>query len=86
MFHLADLVQMKKPHACGQNEWEILRLGADIRLKCMGCGHLIMMPHLVFNKKVKKRLALASDPKNTQSAEYVPKERIAVPEFNQEKE
>ena len=37
-FDLADTVEMKKPHACETNNWEVLRLGADIRLKCMGCG------------------------------------------------
>ena len=31
MYHLGDVVQMKKPHACGENKWEILRMGADIR-------------------------------------------------------
>lgn len=46
MYHLGDVVQMKKPHACGENKWEILRMGADIRIKCLGCGHLIMMPQI----------------------------------------
>lgn len=51
MYQLADVVQMKKPHACGENQWEVLRIGADIRIKCLGCGHLIMMSRADFNKK-----------------------------------
>ncbi len=50
-FALADTVEMKKPHACQTNNWEVMRLGADIRLKCMGCGHVVMMPRADFNKK-----------------------------------
>ena len=63
-FDLADTVEMNKPHACQTNNWEVLRLGADIRLKCMGCGHVIMMPRADFNKKVKKLLAKSNDPVN----------------------
>ena len=50
-YNLADTVQMKKPHACQTNDWEILRMGADIKLKCMGCGHMVMMPRSEFNRK-----------------------------------
>ena len=38
-----DIVKLKKKHPCGSSEWEILRVGADFRLKCMGCGHQIMI-------------------------------------------
>ena len=81
MYHLGDVVQMKKPHACGENKWEILRMGADIRIKCLGCGHLIMMPRAEFNKKLKKVLHAANDPVNLKEEYYVPKESIAVPHF-----
>ena len=37
-FDVGDIIKMKKPHPCGSQEWEILRVGADFRLKCMGCG------------------------------------------------
>ena len=49
-FDLADTVEMKKPHACQTNNWEVLRLGADIRLKCMGCGHQVMVPRKLVEK------------------------------------
>ena len=42
-YEVGDVVTMKKPHPCGSKEWEILRVGADFRLKCMGCGHQIMI-------------------------------------------
>lgn len=61
MFELGDIIMMKKPHACGQNRWEILRMGMDIRIKCLGCGHLIMMPRKEFQKKMKAVLTKAAD-------------------------
>ena len=45
---------MKKAHPCGFNEWEIMRVGADIKIKCLGCGRSIMLPRIIFNKKLKK--------------------------------
>lgn len=56
IFGLHDIVEMKKPHACQTNRWEILRMGMDIRIKCEKCGHMVMMPRLDFNKKMKKVL------------------------------
>ena len=53
-YTLGDRVILKKGHPCGTNDWEIVRLGADIKLKCTGCGRLIFMPRLEFNKKIKK--------------------------------
>ena len=40
---VGDILKMKKQHPCGSHEWEVLRIGADFRLKCMGCGHQIMI-------------------------------------------
>lgn len=47
-------IEMKKGHPCGTNEWEIVRLGADIKIKCINCGRVVMLPRIEFNKKVKK--------------------------------
>ena len=55
-YELGSKVIMKKPHPCGTNEWEITRIGADIKIKCIKCGRSIMMPRLEFNKKIKKVL------------------------------
>ena len=43
-FELGDVIKMKKAHPCGTNQWEILRVGMDFRLKCCGCGHQVMLP------------------------------------------
>ena len=55
-YAVGDLVQVKKPHPCGSKIWEILRLGADVKLKCHGCGHQVMVPRAKFNKMVKGKL------------------------------
>lgn len=55
-FGLHDVVEMKKPHACQTNRWEILRMGMDIRIKCEKCGQMVMMKRSDFNKKMKKVL------------------------------
>ncbi|MCH5167099.1 MAG: DUF951 domain-containing protein [Erysipelotrichales bacterium] len=52
-FNLNDKVIMKKPHACGTNEWIITRLGVDIKIKCIKCNREIMMDRLEFKKKLK---------------------------------
>ena len=50
---------MKKQHPCGTNAWKIIRMGADIRIKCEGCGHSVMIPRNEFAKKMKKVLVKA---------------------------
>ena len=42
-YEVGDIVKLKTQHPCGSNEWEILRVGADFRLKCLGCGHQVMV-------------------------------------------
>lgn len=53
-YKLGSIVMMKKDHPCGSNEWEIIRIGADIKIKCIKCGRPIMLPRIEFNKKLKK--------------------------------
>lgn len=53
-FNLNDTVEMKKQHPCGTNSWKVIRLGADIRIKCLGCGHSLLIPRNEFTKKMKK--------------------------------
>jgi hypothetical protein len=57
-YQLNSIVMMKKPHPCGFNEWEVTRLGADIKIKCVNCGRSIMLPRIDFNKKIKKIIKL----------------------------
>ena len=59
-FDVGDIIKMKKPHPCGSQEWEILRVGtlrcpsSFIRLKCMGCGHQIMVPRKLVEKNTRQ--------------------------------
>ena len=53
-FTLGDIIQMKKTHPCGTNEFEVIRLGADIKIKCTGCGRIVMIPRRKFQKDAKK--------------------------------
>ncbi|MCQ4087767.1 DUF951 domain-containing protein [Saccharibacillus sp. JS10] len=59
VFGLGDIVQMKKPHPCGSNEMEIIRMGMDIRIKCVGCQHSVLIPRVKFEKSMKKVLKSA---------------------------
>lgn len=53
-FALNDIVEMKKSHPCGVNRWKIIRMGMDIRIKCQGCDHSVMIPRREFSKKLKR--------------------------------
>ena len=53
-YNLGSIVILKKQHPCGTNEWEITRVGADIKIKCVDCGRSIMLSRIDFNKKLKK--------------------------------
>ncbi len=51
--NLNDKLTLKKPHPCGSTEWEVLRVGADFRLKCAGCGHMVMLPRVQVEKNIR---------------------------------
>ena len=51
---VGNIVKLKKQHPCGSREWEVLRVGADFRLKCLGCGHQIMVPRKNVEKNVRE--------------------------------
>ena len=53
-YKIGSLVVLKKGHPCGENLWEVVRLGADIRIKCTKCGRIVLLPRIEFNKKIKK--------------------------------
>ena len=53
-YSIGTIVEMKKGHPCGANNWEIVRLGADIKIKCTNCGRVVMIPRIEFNRKMKK--------------------------------
>ncbi|MFD1124108.1 DUF951 domain-containing protein [Lentilactobacillus raoultii] len=53
-YHLNDHVRLKKPHPCGGQVWQIIRLGADIRLQCDCCWHLLLLPRWKFERSFKQ--------------------------------
>lgn len=58
-FGIGDIVELKKPHPCGTNAWKIIRMGMDIRMKCTGCDHSVLIPRAQFEKRLKKILVPA---------------------------
>ena len=61
MYDVGNFVEMKKPHACKStgkkaNRWEIIRVGADIKIRCTNCQHIVMMSRYNFERKLKKVL------------------------------
>lgn len=52
-YKLNSIVVMKKGHPCGTNEWKVVRAGADIKIQCLNCGRVVMLPRVEFNKKLK---------------------------------
>lgn len=63
IYEVGDTVQLKKGHPCGSDKWEILRVGADFRLKCGGCGHQIMVPRKMVEKNTKQLFKKADNKK-----------------------
>lgn len=58
-FGMGDIVELKKGHPCGTNAWKIIRMGMDIRMKCTGCDHSVLIPRSQFEKRLKKVLVRA---------------------------
>ncbi len=54
-YKVGDLVRFRKKHPCGEDIWEITRVGMDFKAKCTGCGRMIMLPRKKFEKAVKER-------------------------------
>jgi hypothetical protein len=51
-FKIGDIVRMKKKHPCGSFNWKVTRMGADIKMKCVGCGRIVMIPRMEFEKRM----------------------------------
>ena len=68
-FSLGQLVIMKKPHPCGANEWKIIRLGMDIRIKCVHCGRSVLIPRVKFERRVKE---IKESPSSGEEGRLVP--------------
>lgn len=61
---MGDWLLLRKKHPCGSDRWEVVRLGADIRIRCLGCGHLVLLPRSQLEKRVRKKLSSHPSEKN----------------------
>ena len=53
---VGDVIKLKKKHPCGSFEWNVLRIGADFRLECTGCGHQVMVPRKMVEKNIRRQV------------------------------
>lgn len=67
---LMDIVEMKKKHPCGGNTWTVIRVGADIKLKCNTCERVIMLDRVELNKRFKKLISKGEKPQGN-SVEFI---------------
>lgn len=74
-FGLGDRVEMRKKHACGGNEWEIIRTGADVRIRCAKCGRVVMLDRLDFMRAAKKCLLRAAEAEGENATENAPENK-----------
>ena len=61
-FQVGDIVRLRKPHPCGGTDWEIVRLGADIGLRCQTCQHRVLLTRRELEKRVKTFVRRAQEP------------------------
>ena len=70
-----DILVMKKAHPCGDKRWEVMRTGMDFRLRCLGCGHEVMLPRSKAEKNIRQVLrdgALRNSPENDERQAAIP--------------
>jgi hypothetical protein len=65
LVYLEDLVQMRKPHPCGGDTWRVVRVGADIGLRCQTCGRRVLLPRATFERRLKRFLDRGTSPAET---------------------
>ena len=61
-FELGDIVQMRKTHPCGSDRWTVIRVGADVKIRCLGCKRIVMMDRQDFIKRMKKVVGHSDEP------------------------
>ena len=61
-YYVGDVVETKKQHPCGSLQWEVIRVGADFKIKCLGCERIVMLPRPKFEKSVKKVIKSCAPP------------------------
>ena len=60
-YSLGDIIQTRKQHPCGSDQWKVIRVGADFKIKCLNCSRIVMMDRETFMKRVKKIVEKAAD-------------------------
>ena len=68
LIEVGDTVKMRKPHPCGSTVWVLTRVGADVKMRCEGCGHVVMLDRQVFEKRVKALVSHAGGETDEQKA------------------
>lgn len=68
LLNIGDRVQMRKKHPCGSDRWTVTRVGADIKIRCDLCGHVVMMGRPDFEKRLKKIVEHAEGEANGEQA------------------
>jgi hypothetical protein len=61
-FRLEDVVRLRKPHPCGSFEWRVVRLGADIGLKCLKCSHRVLLTRSTLERRLKEFVSRGGEP------------------------
>ncbi|MGH2351144.1 MAG: DUF951 domain-containing protein [Chloroflexota bacterium] len=56
-FRVDDVLRLRKPHPCGSYDWQVYRLGADIGMRCLGCGHRVLIPRSTLERRLRGFLA-----------------------------
>ena len=54
MYQIDEIITTKKKHVCGNDKWKIIRVGADIKMECINCGRVVLIPRIELDKKIKK--------------------------------
>ncbi|HEU0116209.1 MAG TPA: DUF951 domain-containing protein [Thermomicrobiales bacterium] len=65
---IGDVVRLRKPHPCGSHDWTVVRLGADIGLRCHGCNHRILIPRRTVERRLKTFVSRGSEPNEAGAA------------------
>jgi hypothetical protein len=59
--YLNDILRLRKPHPCGSTDWTVVRLGADIGIRCLGCGRRVLLPRRTIEKRLKAFVSRGPD-------------------------
>lgn len=78
VFELGDIVLMKKPHPCGTNEMEIIRMGMDIRIKCTGCQHSVLIP-VLSSRRTSRKCSVQRVPGQEQRGPIIKLAKVKTP-------